>query len=233
MKIAVFSDIHGNYQALKAVLKKISNKYDEIVFLGDAIDVGPDSLECIKLLQKSNVKFVLGNHDLYYTRGPKIDDDLVGIQLDHHNWTEKQLKGIKLQDRENNVDLRYDIKLFGKKFTFIHYFLTNEKYPFEHLDILDDDRYIKIFDKEDADYVFYGHNHDEDYHEINGKKYYGIGSSGCRKDNKTYFYSISVTDSKVSIKKIKTRYDRKTFERRMANIDYPDKTNIEEIFFGL
>ena len=49
MKIAVFSDIHGNYQALKAILKKIGNNYDEIVFLGDVIDLGPDSYECVKL----------------------------------------------------------------------------------------------------------------------------------------------------------------------------------------
>ena len=233
MKLAIFSDIHGNYQALKAIFNKIGNTYDEIIFLGDAIDIGPDSLECVKMLQKNNVKFVLGNHDLYYTRGPKIDSDLQGLKLDHHNWTEKQLKGIKIQDRKNNEDLRYDIEYKGIKLSFIHFFINNEKYPFEHLDILKDDRYKEVFQKEKADYVFYGHNHDEDFHEIDGTKYYGIGSSGCTKDDNTYYYSIEINDRKVDIKKIDFKYDRNSFERRINSLNYPDIKAIKSIFFGL
>lgn len=232
MKIAVFSDIHGNYQALKAILKKIGNEYYDIIFLGDAIGLGPDSYDCVKLLQEKNVKFVLGNHDLYYTRGSEIDEDLKGLGLKHHNWVVKNLNGIKLEDRSNDKDLRYDLKIKDHTFSFFHFFLTHQTYPFEHLDILKDDRYIEVFDREDAEYTFYGHNHEEDYHKINGKHYYGIGSSGCTKDNKTYFYSIFI-DKKVTIKRVKVTYDRKTFENRMKDIKYPDKTNIEKIFFGL
>ena len=233
MKIAVFSDIHGNYQALKAIIKKTKNKYDEIIFTGDAIDFGPDSLECIKAIQKNNIKFVLGNHDLYYTRGVEIDEDVKGEGLKHHEWTEKHLKNIELQDRENNQDLRYDIECNGFKLSFIHYFLNNDKYPYEHLDILKDDRYLKVFQREKADFVFYGHNHDEDYHEINGTKYYGLGSSGCRKDDKTYFYSIYIDKNKVSVKKINIKYDRKSFERRIRSLKYPQKAIIEREIFGL
>ena len=40
-------------------------------------------------------------------------------------------------------------------------------------------------------------------------------------------------DEKVTIKRVKVTYDRKTFENRMTDIKYPDKTNIEKIFFGL
>ena len=233
MKLAIFSDIHGNYQALKAIMKKIKDNYDEIIFLGDAIDIGPDSLECVKLLQQHNVKFVLGNHDLYYTRGPESDEDLQGEELKHHKWTEKQLKGIQLQDRDHNVDLRYDINYKGVKLSFIHFFINNDVYPFEHLDILKDKRYIKVFQKETADYIFYGHNHDEDYHEVDGRKYYGIGSSGCTKDDKTYYYEIKIDNKNVDIKKINLKYDRKCFERRINSINYPDKSAIKSIFFGL
>ena len=79
MKLAIFSDIHGNYQALKAIFKKIGNDYDEVIFLGDAIGIGPDSYECVKLLQEKKVRFISGNHDLYYIRGPQIDEDLKGL----------------------------------------------------------------------------------------------------------------------------------------------------------
>ena len=41
MRIAVFSDIHGNLQALKSTLEQISDKKpDQIVFLGDIFQRG-------------------------------------------------------------------------------------------------------------------------------------------------------------------------------------------------
>ena len=46
MKIAVFSDVHGNYQATKAILDDIkNNNYDEVICLGDIIGIGPKSKE--------------------------------------------------------------------------------------------------------------------------------------------------------------------------------------------
>ena len=228
MKLAVFSDIHGNYQALKAILNRIGNGYDDIIFLGDAIGLGPDSYECVKLLQEKKVRFISGNHDLYYIRGPQIDEDLQGLELEHHKWVTKNLKGIKIED-----NLRYDFNNNGISFSFFHFFINNDIYPFEHLDILRDGSYTKVFAKEKSKYIFYGHNHDEEYREINGKKYYGVGSSGCSKNDKTYFYSINIKDKKVSVKKINVKYNRKKFVNRIESIEFPDKKAIVKIFFGL
>lgn len=42
MKIAVFTDIHGNYPALKTIMEDINKtKFDEVIFLGDSIGIGP------------------------------------------------------------------------------------------------------------------------------------------------------------------------------------------------
>ena len=39
---AVFSDIHGNYQALDTILNDIKNEnIDKIIFLGDSVSLGP------------------------------------------------------------------------------------------------------------------------------------------------------------------------------------------------
>ena len=233
MKIAVFSDIHGNYQALVAILKKIGNNYDKIIFLGDAIAIGPDSKECVKTLQNDKIVFLLGNHDLYCTRGTKMDPDLSGVKLAHHNYIEKSLGEIKLIENDN---LRYDFTYNDISFSFFHYFFaTNNKelYPYEHLDILRNGTYKEIYDKESSDYVFFGHNHEETYNKINNKHYYGIGSSGCTFDDKTYFYSIYIKDKNVSVKKIKVRYNRKKFINRINNSNYPDLDRLKPIFYGL
>ena len=45
MRIAAFSDIHGNLKALKTVLQQIKeNNVDLIVFLGDIFSVGMKKL---------------------------------------------------------------------------------------------------------------------------------------------------------------------------------------------
>ena len=48
MKIAVTSDIHGNMQALKAVIKHIKlNKCDKVIGLGDYAMAGPEPVEAV------------------------------------------------------------------------------------------------------------------------------------------------------------------------------------------
>lgn len=64
MKIALMSDIHGNYKAFKNALDDAkSNKVDRIICLGDVVGYGYDPIGCIKLA-KECCDFVLkGNHD--------------------------------------------------------------------------------------------------------------------------------------------------------------------------
>jgi predicted phosphodiesterase len=63
MKRALISDIHGNLEALTAVLGNIADQgIDEIYCLGDIIGYGPNPCECIDLVMQCKV-CVLGNHD--------------------------------------------------------------------------------------------------------------------------------------------------------------------------
>ncbi len=48
MRIAVFSDIHGNLQALKSALEQIREKTpDKIVFWGDIFQRGNEEVELV------------------------------------------------------------------------------------------------------------------------------------------------------------------------------------------
>jgi predicted phosphodiesterase len=64
MPYAVISDVHGNLEALEAVLHDIRRrKTGGIIFLGDAVGYGPNPNECVEVL-KENCRIVLaGNHD--------------------------------------------------------------------------------------------------------------------------------------------------------------------------
>ncbi|MEM7454730.1 MAG: metallophosphoesterase [Planctomycetota bacterium] len=60
---AVISDIHGNLEALRAVMEDIGRQnVDEIFCLGDIIGYGPNPRECIDLCREFQM-CLLGNHD--------------------------------------------------------------------------------------------------------------------------------------------------------------------------
>jgi diadenosine tetraphosphatase ApaH/serine/threonine PP2A family protein phosphatase len=63
--IAVFSDIHGNLEALQAVLADIARQPVEALYcLGDTVGYGPNPLECLDLTMAMKVA-LLGNHEQY------------------------------------------------------------------------------------------------------------------------------------------------------------------------
>lgn len=63
-RLALISDIHGNLEALRAVLADIeASNVDRILCLGDIVGYGPDPVACIDLVHEVTDKIVLGNHD--------------------------------------------------------------------------------------------------------------------------------------------------------------------------
>lgn len=228
MKVAVFSDIHGNYQALDAILNDINNQnVDKIIFLGDSVSLGPCPNECIERLIKENVIFINGNHELYLLNRKYYDEDMSEIEIEHNLWVLTKLDDEQLEYIENQP-LSYSLVINNKKYLFIHFFMNDSVYPFEHISIFKTDEYKKIFDSIDYDYCFYGHFHKGRIDKYNNKYFYGIGSSGCVKDNKTYYYIID----NENITKKEIEFDRDLFNEILYSIDYPDKDNISNIFFN-
>jgi predicted phosphodiesterase len=65
MMRALISDIHGNLEALEAVLADIrGQRITEIICLGDIIGYGPNPRECIDLISETTGVCILGDHDL-------------------------------------------------------------------------------------------------------------------------------------------------------------------------
>lgn len=64
MKLALISDIHGNLEALNSVLREIKKrKIKNIYCLGDIIDYGANSNECVEVIRKNKIPAIMGNHD--------------------------------------------------------------------------------------------------------------------------------------------------------------------------
>ena len=64
MRYAIVSDIHGNMEALTAVLADIDTfKVDTIVCLGDVVGYGPEPEQVIQTIRQRRILTILGNHD--------------------------------------------------------------------------------------------------------------------------------------------------------------------------
>jgi predicted phosphodiesterase len=64
MRYALISDIHGNLEALRAVIMEIMKQdVDKVIFLGDIVGYGPAPNECIETLSGFADILIAGNHD--------------------------------------------------------------------------------------------------------------------------------------------------------------------------
>jgi diadenosine tetraphosphatase ApaH/serine/threonine PP2A family protein phosphatase len=65
VRYAVLSDVHGNLEALEAVLADVDRQRpDAVVCLGDTVGYGPDPNECASRIQALGGPVLAGNHDL-------------------------------------------------------------------------------------------------------------------------------------------------------------------------
>lgn len=87
MKLLVISDAHSNYLALKAAVD--SERYDKLVFLGDAVDYGPQPAEVLDFITENADYYVMGNHD----RAVAYDEDC-HCSIDMHDLSEYTRKEI-------------------------------------------------------------------------------------------------------------------------------------------
>ncbi|HEX6762087.1 MAG TPA: metallophosphoesterase family protein [Gaiellaceae bacterium] len=75
MRVAVISDVHGNLQALEAVLGDIVREgADETWCLGDVVGYGPHPNECCALVRGRASLCLCGNHDLAVIGGLDVSD---------------------------------------------------------------------------------------------------------------------------------------------------------------
>ena len=105
MKIAFFSDLHGNDEALAAILEDIDQqRVDLTVCAGDAVNPFSGSAVAWETIQALNIPMVRGNHEDYMlafhdpvNRTPMWDD----IQYFPIQWAAQSLPGAAIREIAN------------------------------------------------------------------------------------------------------------------------------------
>lgn len=126
MKIAIISDIHGNFTALKEVYKDIkSQKAAQIYALGDFVGYYPQISEVIDFVIEKNITSILGNYDkaclcdsakeglLYLKKG--ISEEKKKI----YYWTKENLPG-KAKDFLSGLPQKIELHFEKKRILLVH-----------------------------------------------------------------------------------------------------------------
>ena len=131
----VISDIHGQFDALMEMMDKIHFGYDdELYILGDVIDRGPKSVECIKwIMEQDNVLTILGNHELLFFDNAIHDAPDIYNTLTHvrDTMTETQMQEVLLWI-EDMPEMKI-VTVEGRRFFLNHTQVPSEEYFKEDL----------------------------------------------------------------------------------------------------
>ena len=195
----IFSDVHGNLPALESVLKK-EKDIDLYINLGDVVNYGPWSNECVKLVDSLNCLNILGNHEQYFIDGVcNVNNDIVKAFF-HINYEHFHFDSI--------------INKYHKEIIFNNYLLTHnlvgKAYVFH-------DTQVQIKQN-----IMIGHSHQQYIRSINKYSLINPGSVGQNRSNIEFSnYLIWDTDKdKFYKKELKVNIDLMVKEFKIRK--YPD-----------
>ena len=163
MRIAVFSDVHGNLKALKEVLESIKNsKADLTVFLGDIFQRGNEEFECFELLKGSGIVCLKGNCELYTEYGVDVDPDVEHLR-EYYDEVRKKITDEQMQFIRQ-MPLLYEYEERGYRIHFSHFLFldTEAAYPYLPLSSLKDGTFDRACESEYVkkyDLAVVGHCH--------------------------------------------------------------------------
>lgn len=219
MKILVLSDIHANWYALEAILEKES--HDAVIFLGDAVDFGPNPGNCVRFLMNSSRRRfwgVRGDHDhaVAYGMDCRCSKELRKLSAVTREWGEGFIKNEEVGFLRR-LPLNNSFTLDGLTFHLVHGSYGDMRGS-------DDAVSNGIIEGEhelhgslagiDADFVLIGHSHKPFIKRLNKTTVLNPGSVGQPMDfNPRSSYAV-IEDGEATIKRV--RYD---IERTVKDLE--------------
>ena len=227
MKILVYTDVHGNREALDNLMKSKDYKTADLrVFLGDAVNMCPYSEYCVEKLAESGDILLKGNHDVYCAYGvPKDDkpyfnnDKMKHLESVRKDLSQKSIRALK----EWKKDYRFEHD--GHSFYFTHY-------PWESDMVVVDDpdepaaptrKTAEMFSFAKEEYVLFGHNHKLSITKLGKQTFICVGSLGGLYPG--HYVVIEIEEGHVSLLQKTIQFNLEKLKSEMINQNYPFAKN--------
>ncbi|MDO9517638.1 MAG: metallophosphoesterase family protein [Methanosarcinaceae archaeon] len=178
MKLLIISDIHGNKEALDAVLEV---EHDAIVCLGDLVDYGPAPAECIDLIRRSGVRTIMGNHDnaVAFKVDCECGDTYKHLSIATREYTWEQLDDSHIEYLKG---LRADMNITFKD-AIVHFAHGSPRSMYEYIQPkTPNNEILEMIQNMHADVIVVGHSHIPFVRDVGGVKIVNPGSVGQSRD---------------------------------------------------
>lgn len=190
MNVAIISDMHGNRDALSAVLADIdSQNVDQIICAGDIVNKGPYPAECLQMIREQHIPAVMGN----------TDQDVLNKDEDVDKWVYDRLsadevahlRSLPLQYRltpKDGQSPQDDLLVVHSTPRSCYDLLVCEPHPnpITQTDgmtrITPEEEALAMLNGERANLIVYGHIHYTSYRVIGGQRVASIGAVGLPLD---------------------------------------------------
>jgi diadenosine tetraphosphatase ApaH/serine/threonine PP2A family protein phosphatase len=230
-KYAILGDIHGNSEALGAVLEDAGTEgVTHWTSVGDIVGYNADPATCLKRIRELGVVGVRGNHDHYCSHDECIRD-FHPLAANVVDWTRHQLD-------EGDVAYLRELKLVRvvDGFTLVHSTLDMpEKWGY----VFDELEAESNFNYQSTAVCFHGHTHQPAVFEkagrvqrlsgtqvsvVLGKKYFiNVGSVGQPRDGdpRASYATYDVASRTVELRRVE--YDVAAAQRKILAAGLPER----------
>ena len=225
MKLGVITDIHGNIAALDAMLAEFSRRrVDEILCLGDMIGIGPFPAEAVKrIMGLKNLRgCVRGNHEGYLLDG--LPESMGGEERAFHLWEHARI-GSSERAFLAALPSSLSFSLDG-----VHVWAGH--YPMPGLAASHAEAAAAC---PDAQVCLYGHDHSRGVTVSDGRICADFGALGCPSKLRDIARAgiVHIENGAARAEPIDVRYDVSATLRAINDFNYPAKSTILRIFYGL
>ena len=199
MRILVLSDVHGNLASLEEVLK-YEKSVDLIISLGDVVNYGPWSNECVDLLDTLDHKILIkGNHEEAFISGNYPGKNIIAKTFFEECYPKF--------DRKEMICDYIDTYSIGNS-DFMH--TINNSYVFSDSEV--------AINKN----TFIGHSHRIFEKMIENYRLVNVGSVGQNRVNIDEINYATWDTEKDKVKLIKKAFSADRLIKEMKNKKYPD-----------
>ena len=231
VRLALFSDIHGNLQALDAVLADIAAQRPDAVYcLGDLVGYGANPNEVTERLRERGYPTVMGNYD----DGVGFERDECGCayrEEDERRRGQRSLEWTTARTSPENKaylrSLQHEIRFQdeGRRVLLVH------GSPRKMNEYLFEDRPLSSFERlaaaSNADLIAFGHTHTPYVKDVDGVRFLNVGSVGKPKDGDWRACYAIVDDAMVTFRRVEYDVAAAAAAIRAANLPQEFAVDVE------
>jgi predicted phosphodiesterase len=212
MRVALFSDIHGNIVGLQTVLARIDQigGVDAIFALGDFLAVGPGADDLLEMLISRQIRMIRGNWDEIFIDLDRylsyIPSDAHPFVIENYEWMLRNVSS-EAQQLIATLPLTDELELAPGKRLFVCHAAPNDPWSRACSADAPTATLREIYGSVEADVIAYGHYHAHHIIHLDQRPLVNVASVGMKRGGQSGLTLIDYHDDRLSLQQFQIPYD--------------------------